>query len=85
MKLWLLGGMLALSLGCASPASRPVIIPLLNAKPQCFAAGVGKIVECQEHMDLRLVVLYDDWAQIIRALKRACLANGQSPKECQTD
>src|SRR3990167_3887986 len=26
-----------------------------------------------------------DWQAVVRELKAACLANGQTPKECQTD
>src|SRR5262245_52273705 len=75
---WLLLPALVLALvsGCATGQGKStyqVRIPLLNAEPQCFNKALGKIVDCEERKDLALVVLYDDWAQIIRALKAACL------------
>src|SRR5262249_20128255 len=77
--------LLVLMGGCATSMPRPVRIPVLQAEPQCYSKELGKIVDCEERKDLVLIVLYDDWAQIVRALKGACLANGQSPKDCQTD
>ncbi len=56
-----------------SPSTYRVIVPELYEAPVEVACG--------EH---RCIVLYkEDYKNIVRELKAACLANGQSKRECQ--
>lgn len=65
--------------GCASSrgaAPFRVEIPVLSAPPiQGNCRLNGEPVPC-------VAVLQSDWENVIRALKAACLANGQSKQEC---
>ncbi len=65
--------------GCATsagPSRFRVEIPVLQAPPiQGTCRLNGEPVDC-------VAVLKTDWENIVRALKAACLANGQSREDC---
>ena len=89
--LCLIGGLLS---GCAmarSPSSYKVTIPALEAAPveiPCYPAGPGLrrcVAIIQESADsdrVYEVITRADRQAIVRALKGACLANGQTEAEC---
>jgi len=71
--LWLLG-----SSGCATapqPSPYRVEIPQLQARPADYQLGEGEWYRCYRRDDAQAIVI---------ELKAACLANGQTPEECQT-
>lgn len=68
--------------GCASskaPSPFRVEIPVLQAPPiQGNCLLNSQPVPC-------IAVIRSDWENVIRALKAACLANGQSREECSAE
>ena len=66
----------AVSFGCATKAvtsSYRVVVPELALQPLEIPCGIHRCV----------VVFKSDWERIVRELKGACLANGQTMQECQ--
>ncbi len=69
---------LALTSGCVTGLGKSVYqvkMPLLGAEPRVFACGDQTCI----------AILKQDYDALVRELKTACLAAGQSSKECQTD
>ena len=68
--------------GCSQVAvgsSYRVLIPLLQANPITVNCATGSFQgEC-------VLLLKSDYEAIVRELKAACLANGQTAEECQTN
>jgi hypothetical protein len=72
-----------------------VTIPALEAAPQpipCYPAGplerrcVAIIVEDASSTErVYEVILQKDRQRLVRELKSACLANGQTKRDCQAD
>jgi len=73
--------------GCSQvvvKSSYRVNVPILTLEARTFQCGVdrgGQIVLPQECVAL----LKRDYEAIVRELKAACLANGQTAEECQTN
>lgn len=72
----------ALLSGCATRATAlkyTIQIPLLGAAPDT--------VSCRDRRGITkcIVMREDDYRALVRELKAACLANGQSKAECQTE
>ena len=69
----LIGGLL---FGCAMAPSRSsyrVVVPELELVPMEIPCGVHRC----------MVLFKSDWERVVRELKAACLANGQTPQDCQ--
>lgn len=64
--------------GCATapkPSPYRVAVPILHAIPTDYQIEEGIWYRCYRR---------DDALAIVRELKAACLAHGQTPEECQT-
>jgi hypothetical protein len=70
---------LGLISGCATVPGKSkytVSMPTLSAHPREVPCKLNdEAITC-------LVVVEEDWNAIVRELKAACIANGQTPKEC---
>ncbi len=78
----LLGLMAALVSSCGlmrGPSTYRVQLPVLGAQPLTVPCEVG------DHSDVCILVLKRDYETIVRELKAACLALGQTPAACQAE
>ena len=72
--------LLTAALGCArsrGPSPFLVSIPPITTPVTIACLRSGQPAEC-------LLLLRHDFEELVRALKAACLANGQSAADCQT-
>ncbi len=71
----------ALLSGCATAGtpSYRVVVPILQSKPVEFTCATTRGgASC-------LIIRTSDYQNIVRELKAACLANKQTPQECQAN
>lgn len=88
IKLGLLAFPMLLLFACATPPSPyqyRVQLPVLEVEPKVSPCDLkdqtGKVVQSRSCITL----LDDDYKKILVELKAACLAVGQSAKECRTE